>query len=537
MGEPAIDPQSHRPAFDPDRGWTRVLLASVVLVLVSGLAAAQIKDQVIVHALDPQAKEYKVYRFDRKLHLLGATDPSSEGSGGLDKRSPVAVDASGTYWITFDPLSTKKLLRVDADGTLLPSALLGYNPVGVLAAESGTVYALTRIPLQSPGPLYAVAPGGAALWSSWDAPILYTDNYPEHIIATPSGEIWLAGATRGPTGLLVPYPLVTRIDPLDGSVLESVALPWLTEPENSTLVAHFAGAPDGTMWVSVKSWNVPVTFFHMDGGTTLDVVPQPLTANTWDSQLRIDAAGNILAISSYNLWSEIVVFSAVDGSVLASHDLGSDLDSRIVSFALGPTGEDLIATTQEGAFVSGPDTYRIVRLNLVTGMRSTRVLPNLQLAYVPNGDPTGFIHANVTDQSGDDDGDGASNREETVAGSNPFDSTSRPDGAKVYLSFEPADAPPSHIRLVYRDPDGILDPVAGLDLSTLSLVIDGYGEVFPLLLSYLTSVSLSPDGTEATADFGALNVPWNLELEMEARVADLTGAGSFDWLITPPGDE
>src|SRR5262245_24466582 len=59
--------------------WLRALRAGAVVLLASAAAAAQVHDQVIVLALDLKATQHKVYRFDRKLQLLGETDPSAEG--------------------------------------------------------------------------------------------------------------------------------------------------------------------------------------------------------------------------------------------------------------------------------------------------------------------------------------------------------------------------------------------------------------------------------------------------------------------------
>jgi hypothetical protein len=149
-----------------------------------------------------------------------------------------------------------------------------------------------------------------------------------------------------------------------------------------------------------------------------------------------------------------------------------------------------------------------------------------------NGDPTGFIYANVVDQLGDNDGDGAANRVETLAGSSPYDPLSRPEGPKVYLDFTANDA----IILTFKDPDGLLDPAGGLDVGSISVTAGRYGEIFPFLLSFLTFVQVSPDLTEATAVFGALPLAAGLKLTLDVRVADRTGAVGWDWQVTPPGE-
>jgi hypothetical protein len=173
-------------------------------------------------------------------------------------------------------------------------------------------------------------------------------------------------------------------------------------------------------------------------------------------------------------------------------------------------------------------------MNLVTGVKSSVPLePTWSSGTIADGDPTGFIYANVVDRGGDNDGDGAANGAETSAGSNPFDALSRPEGPKVYISFAPGT---NAITLTYVDPDGLLDQVGGLDLTTLSLKADGFGEVFGSLFPFLSSVAVTPDGTSATATFGLLPLPMGLKVGLEASVADKTGATGWDWQVTPPGD-
>src|SRR5262249_2241245 len=118
-------------------------------------------------------------------------------------------------------------------------------------------------------------------------------------------------------------------------------------------------------------------------------------------------------------------------------------------------------------------------------------------------------------------------------GSDPFDPTSRPNGPKVYIQFEPVT---NAIELTYQDPDGLIDPQGGLDVSSLSLAISHYGNVFNYLLPYVTALDVSPDLKQATLTFGALPLPNNKKWPVEARVADLTGAVGWDWQVTPPGD-
>jgi hypothetical protein len=201
----------------------------------------------------------------------------------------------------------------------------------------------------------------------------------------------------------------------------------------------------------------------------------------------------------------------------------------IVGFALGASGEDLFVAT---ASLEKPN-YRLMRINLATGVKSARALDPYQSVRIADGDPTGFIFANVVDQFGDNDGDGATNRQETLAGSSPYDPASRPDGPDVYIAFAPAT---NALVLELVDPDGLFDPVGGLDLATLSVRLGPHGEVLDVLLSFLSSVQVSPDRTRLTAHFDALPFASDLRWEVEVTVTDKTGAVGWDWQVTPPGE-
>src|SRR5262245_42332794 len=153
------EPHQHARFF-----WT----PAVALLLFSTLAEAwsQIADQVVIVGRDVVTK-YVVARFDRKLSLLGETQVMSEGSsGGFDIMTQLAPDTNGVYWITFDPVHVKKLLRVSPDGQLLPSVVLGHNPVGLGMTAEGTVYALTTLQLTANGPIYKVSNDGTILWAN-----------------------------------------------------------------------------------------------------------------------------------------------------------------------------------------------------------------------------------------------------------------------------------------------------------------------------------------------------------------------------------
>ncbi|MBL8693542.1 MAG: hypothetical protein JNJ88_05535, partial [Planctomycetes bacterium] len=121
------------------------------------------------------------------------------------------------------------------------------------------------------------------------------------------------------------------------------------------------------------------------------------------------------------------------------------------------------------------------------------------------------------------------------AGMNPFDPLSRPGGPKSYLWFDAAAENALKIRFV--DSDGILDPVGGLDLTTLSLWAEhplwGSGEIFWDAAALLTAIDFSTDGTEVTLTYGNMKLTKGLGFGFTASVRDLTGALGWDWHLTP----
>ena len=145
-------------------GWKFVkglAVAALIIPLAPSTTWAQIRDQVIVYASTGEVSEPVVMcRYSRNLQLLGTTGTAGEVWETLGASNPMAVDGAGNHWICAGPLSGTKLIRIDRDGALLPSALLGHNPVAITATSSGTMVALTRVPLVAAGPVYAVDPSG-----------------------------------------------------------------------------------------------------------------------------------------------------------------------------------------------------------------------------------------------------------------------------------------------------------------------------------------------------------------------------------------
>ena len=511
------------------RALLAVLLVLMLIMADGRKATAQLQDQIVVFGIDNSFLN-QVARFDRRLNLLGMTQTTFAGAGAgtLDHLEPMAADGLGRYLVPFDALNDTKVLRMSADGTLLlPSLDLPYNPVAVATAASGSTYVLTRIPLLSPAPLQILSSEGSILASNAAGPALFV-TYPQRVEVTPFGNVWIPGSKHAFPGWLTQ---LVQVHPATGEVIDQLIYPIPAggSPSENFAFWSLAAAPDGSLWGFVKTYITHIDAQHQ--------VIQQAATNCYGDTICLDAHGNYLAkrIDKPAPWQteKITLFDGETLAVLADYKVGGATTMSGGGFALGATGEEL--------FVSGGDNIppdfprRLWKFNLVTGTRSSIGLADLGIDWdIPLGDPTGFVWANVRDQNGDADGDGAPNRAETLAGSNPFDATSRPEGPKIYISFEPGT---NAIVLTAKDPDGIFDDNGGLKIPSLSITASGYGEVLPYLWPAVTKVELdSAFVQEAKVTFGALPLPLDLKIALEAHVEDKTGATAWDWHVTPPGD-
>lgn len=499
-----------------------VLVPLLAVCILHSPAAGQIRDELRFFAHDASnGYAESLMRFSRKLKVIGVT--SVEGLGGiLATGTPHVLDGLGRSWIAFDPLNTTQLLRVDRDGVVLDSAWLSHNPVNVVVDSSGRAYASTRIGLSSPGPMYGVDADGGVFWSNAAGPALYNNGYPQQLAMTATGEVWLGDGFK--VGFQEFVPVMVRLDPASGAVLDTLQL------VGNAGVCGFGPSGDGTLWAFACGG--PYRWLFKTQGTQV-LTSFPISGGYNGNNhytFHVDAFDrpHVLSLPSDGGGSKILRY---DPAAPAAPDASWQFGGTITGWCFGPSGEEIFALISPA---SDPLTRRLERMNLVTKTKSSVPLnPTWTTNEMPRGDHTGFLYANVIDRGGDNDGDGAPNGVETGAGSNPFDPLSRPEGPRVYLSFAPGT---NAIVLKYVDPDGLLDPAGGLDLASLELLTGAGTNVFNFVLPFLTTVDVTPDGTQATAAFGALPLPDNLEIRLEARVSDLTGAVGWDWQATPPGD-
>jgi hypothetical protein len=507
---------------------SRLAVLSVALLLLAGPPMrAQVHDEVRIYANDvSNGSAESLVRFNRKLQVIAAT--SVKGLGGiLSYGTPMGLDGEGRSWVAFDALNTMKLLRIDNQGALLPHAQLAHNPVNVVLGADGRAFASTRIGLSSPGPMYGVDADGNVLWVNSEGPALYNFDYPSQLAMTGMGESWLGGATTVMQGQDA-VPCLVNVDTADGHVIQSLALPGSSTSHSG--VCRLVPSGDGSLW-SFACGGPFRWLFKTQGTQILNSFPINGGTNSSTNYIfHVDAQDRpiVLSLGSAGWNTKLLRYNPSSPAVPEAE---FQFGGKIMGWALGATGEDAFAVV---APESVPLSRRLERVNLVTGARSSVPLdPAWTDAEMSRGDHTGWVYASAIDRNGDNDGDGASNGAETVAGSNPFDALCRPEGPKVYLSFAPTT---NSIVLSYVDPDGLLDPTGGLDLSTLALLTGAGTNVFSFLLPFLTVVDVLPDGTQATATFGALPLPNNLKIRLEARVSDLSGAVGWDWQVTPPGD-
>lgn len=514
-------------------------LSSGVLAIRESMARGN--GEILIYERRPSDGHKFVLRFSPRLGMLSATDLTSAAgvnslSSGYDMR--IARNSLGDAWIGYAPLSDTKLVRLDTNASYLAKIELGWNPVNVTFSPLGSLFVLNRIPLSSPGPVQRVETNGTVAWTSIAASSSYNFVNPTELTWTSLGELWMGGTVQGAPTSFSTAPMLKRIEPANGHVMQTFYPPAngaLVFPPQTTQFGQLAGSIDGTLWLSTVSPNTGSYIYRTNGEAVLNAVPIPGEAHL--RPMKVDGRGDVWTASEESAAGEYAshlfksgVSSGVSGIVLDQIDFGG----IVIGYALGTSGRDLFA------IVTGvlpptlpPYPFYFVRVNLLTkAMSRYRLDPVWEDHAFPWGDPTGFVLANVIQRNLDSDGDGFPNGVETGAISDPFDPKSRPSGPRVDLWFAPGT---NALRLRYVDPEGLLDPVVGIDPTSLSLTASGIGEIFPVLLNFLSSVAFSVDGTEATLEFDLLPIPSFLKIQLDAKVRDRSGAESWDWQVTPPG--
>lgn len=290
----------------------------------------------------------------------------------------------------------------------------------VAAAPDGDIL----LAFQSESRLVRFRPRTSAI--VWDAP---TGPLPRGIAVAGDGSIWVAAkggnvrdAARGDDGRLVKHAP-------DGSILFEVPVPL-----GARGVAVDA---EGNCWTAILGQQT---------GVAED------SANSADDRrvLKVSPDGKILFTSEVGL-GPFAVACAADGSAFVScsreesvHKLAPDgrpdarfgtggrVDLRTLAphpLSVGIDGEgDVWVASNYAGKAAEKRPVEIVRLDGATGAVRPPFPVRYPLAVRPEtlGDPTGYALANVVDPAGDLDRDGARNRDELLAGKNPFDPASRP---------------------------------------------------------------------------------------------------------------
>jgi hypothetical protein len=502
-------------------------LGILATVLSSRECRAQVQDQIVIYAQDPVTFQQQMARYDRQLHWLSTTTFPFTNLTYQGDEMGIACDAQGQYWIPWDTLYQPLALIMSPLGAWLPSITCTEYPLDAVAGPSGNVYLRTRIPLSAPGPIYCVKPDGTFLWVSWDAvtPFNSLNGYPRAIAVATGGDVYVGGESKGLCGCMSDFGAIARVDPQTGLKIATINIPKIgTGAEN---VWDLEADPDGGIWAFMLT-SSGFRFCKIQGSTIVNQFAAQGGYNGGTYKPRIDGNGFIYGVSwntgQMGSGGDILKMSPVDGSILATYPIGR----TICGLALGPGGDEIFAIS--GGVLPDLTARFFDRVNLVTGVHSSlEINPQFLIGSLPGGDPTGFLYSNIVDPAGDADGDGVPNGIEVAAGSNPYDPTSVPWGPKVYLSWTTAGG----VRLQYKDPDGLLSPTRGI--VALDLQVEGFGDILPYLVPFVTYANLSPDTKVLTIECDGWPVPQNLRLRFTARAMDATGAIGSDWAVSPPG--
>ncbi|MBL8693605.1 MAG: hypothetical protein JNJ88_05860 [Planctomycetes bacterium] len=475
---------------------------------------------------------YVVAKFNNELELQSAwniTLVQPGTGGGSAGYAPHAWDGDGSLWLPTVAFGFTTVLHIQANGQITnPPLDIGVLPLYSEVVKTGGLVSLSRAGLTGWGPLTRILPDETIAWQKPDALVPFQGFYPQTLAVTTDGVIHIGGSTLAPCNCYPQKALVTRADPATGSLIGTIDLHSLFPPAPfpyGTFIWRVAGAPDGSILATVSSAALGSNaMVRIHGTTPFPYVPIPGGYSGWTTSIRVNGRGDVWIPVSANESSKLHCLDRDSLTVKSTVDFPG---FSIIEFALGSSGEELFSV------VGDPNTgvRYALRLNLTTGVYSALSADPVKQATlnISSGDPTGFIRANVIDREGDSDGDGISNGDETLAMSDPYDSLSRPSGPKAYLMFGSSNV----IQMRVQDPDGLFSATGGLN--TLTLELEGYGDILPILVPFITSATLSGGNTQLDLEFGGLPLPDGLQAKLTARATDRAGLHGADWQITPPG--
>jgi hypothetical protein len=381
-----------------------------------------------------------------------------------------------------------------------------------------------------------INPNGTIAWTSFAVSSVLSSGNPRFFYLTSDQHLSCAGQVFL-FGLFAVGKLV-QIDSGTGNVLSQQAFPYIGTSQAGSGVNGAAGSPDGLHWIDTEEAVLtPPSGFrdtHSVVHATATATLSSFQCNGGYLRMRVgpDESIYLLRGNSGGPYDKLARFHPKSGVLANVLKIGAGVSPI---YNLSNNTEEAYFTTSVFKPPAGLE-HRLVKLSLVTGQSSFVVGSGLlENPKFVRGDSSGQPMATIMDQDGDNDGDGYTNFREVRLGYSPYDASSHPSGPRIYLWFDAANN--DSLNLKIYDPDGIFDANGGITLSSLALFAQhpqlGEIDILPSLMPYLTSYTLSPDGTELTLAFGGYAFPEDLGYGITASVNDVQGAFAYDWHMTP----
>ncbi|MBI3820298.1 MAG: hypothetical protein HY286_16525 [Planctomycetes bacterium] len=476
------------------------------------------------------------FRFDRKLNLLGVNDMNWLNMGGGGTSQIFWTLPNGHYWMNpdcaFPSQCYNSVMKLTAD--LQIEAIININepPSRIAMNKQGELYCIGYSAGGGFAPLTKLTARGAVIWTNSNSGSGYIDLDPVQLIVGADDQPWFFAPKVNTSYAFIAE--ARKLNSHDGGLI----LTYTTQFGSPTLgdnIARIQPTTGSQVWIESAGYsNGPLVQFELTDGTTSSKKWQTSYIGLAPADFRIGPSGDVFYIfgTGSSIQHKIVRADQNNGALMKEWDFG--LPKQLGRFAFGPTGEEIYTLRYVNQGL--PNKYtELVKLSLVTGQMSSTSLAAYKDMAFPDGDPTGYLFATVLDPNGDNDGDGYKNRDEVLAGYNPFDAFSHPGGPKAYLWFDAASNNALNVKVI--DPDGIMNPSGGIDLNTIQLIVEdpllGSGDIFQHAIGGATNVVLSPDGKELTITFGNLIFPANHDIGLTVSAFDLTGAWAWDWHKVP----